>query len=962
MPVNRREFLGAVALATAGANLSGPSSSDILARALPKFLPDGSGQTTTGRHLYKDILRKQPYGSGYFGDWVNDQFGLPAFHYVCDQTNDPKARTEVNAGILGATEHIHQVGNNRITAIASNYGHVRVRQDEGAPKFLNDHAPERGVYAGGFGYLTDGKNVLSTFYPGNAQRFDRIFGIGYFQKNVQAGNYGIIQQIFTPFGDDPLLISQITIGNYFGTAPANLRWVEYWGCQVYQFSFRSFMEASPGKTIHELRREFGARFSHQFRKVANGAGLMETKDFAGRDPNEERRFQGVIANLEQRPDAFLSVPSKEVPNNAVFDDLQPPPTFLISLDAAPDGMSSNAKDFFSSGGMDHPTGIDRPLDGNLDKSGTDCGLLLERKFSLKPGESRTLTFLYGYMVSGFDLDSLVDKYRQSAGTALRDSSAEWKRSGLHFSTEAEPWIEREVTWNHYYLRSGFTYDDFFHQHIISQASIYQYVMGFQGAARDPLQHVLPFLFSDPELVKEVLRYALKEVRPDGSIPYGIVGHGMIMPTVSDNSSDMPLWLMWAISEYILATRDVRFLDSEVVGAYGSNPNALRGEGAGRDSVRNLLARCYKHLVENVKTGQHGLMRMLQDDWNDALVTAWVPSADVNGCIEKGESVLNSAMAAYVFDYYARMLTYAGEEDRVTSPIRIKAEEHRAAVRQQWTGKWFKRSWLGPDLGWLGEKCMWMEPQPWALISRITNEEQTKILLQSIDEQLRRPSPIGAIQLTPGPDQETKGVWKAEPGTSVNGGVWPSLNQTLIWALAGLNGEMAWDEWKKNSFARHAEVYPEIWYGAWSGPDVLNSVNSKKPGETTGGTPFGWTDFPVLNMHTHACPLYSLIKLLGLEFTEAGVLLAPKVPLPTFRFEAPVLGLIKSANGYEGWYNPTTQNTWSVNLKIVPDEAKRISHVEVNGERLHRPRIVGDAIEIRGIGGAGKAMRWSASSG
>ena len=56
-------------------------------------------------------------------------------------------------------------------------------------------------------------------------------------------------------------------------------------------------------------------------------------------------------------------------------------------------------------------------------------------------------------------------------------------------------------------------------------------MGFQGAARDPLQHALPFLFSDPHIVKEILRYTLKEVRPDGSIPYGIVGHGIIVPAV-----------------------------------------------------------------------------------------------------------------------------------------------------------------------------------------------------------------------------------------------------------------------------------------------------------------------------------------------------------------------------------------------------------------------------------------------
>jgi len=48
-------------------------------------------------------------------------------------------------------------------------------------------------------------------------------------------------------------------------------------------------------------------------------------------------------------------------------------------------------------------------------------------------------------------------------------------------------------------------------------------MGFQGAARDPLQHALPFSVSDPQLMKEVLRYYLKEVRRDGSLPYGIVG-------------------------------------------------------------------------------------------------------------------------------------------------------------------------------------------------------------------------------------------------------------------------------------------------------------------------------------------------------------------------------------------------------------------------------------------------------
>ena len=47
---------------------------------------------------------------------------------------------------------MHQVGNDRITALASNYGHIRVRQDEGCPKFLNDVDPETSQFGGGLGY------------------------------------------------------------------------------------------------------------------------------------------------------------------------------------------------------------------------------------------------------------------------------------------------------------------------------------------------------------------------------------------------------------------------------------------------------------------------------------------------------------------------------------------------------------------------------------------------------------------------------------------------------------------------------------------------------------------------------------------------------------------------------------------------------------------------------------------
>jgi hypothetical protein len=877
----------------------------------------------------------KPYGSGSFGEWIEDEFGLPAFRYTCDQTREPRAVTQVSPGILSSTDHVHQVGNDRLVAIVSNYGHVQVRQDEGAPKFLNAYSPERSQFGGGIGYLTDGKETLSTFYTGGARSFERVFGVGYFRKTVAGANYSIDQAIIAPFGDDPVLISQVTIANH-GQSRANLRWIEYWGCHVYQFSFRSFIEQfGGGGGAVELRRKFGDRFAYTFRALHGNAGLLEIKHFAGRDPKEEDLFQRMKTGLATRPNPFLG-PIEDPALDASFDDLHPPSTFLASLDAPADAFTTDARSFFGAGGVAQPSGLADALNGSFEGGGTERGLLLERRIALDPGQQRTLYFLYGYRPLWVDPGPLIEKYRGQA-SAWKISSRQWKEKGMRFETPAEPWVKRETAWHYYYLRSSLTYDDFFGEHILSQGGIYQYSMGFQGAARDPLQHALPFLFSDPHIVKEILRYTLKEVRANGSIPYGIVGHGTIMPTVSDNSSDMPLWLLWAASEYVLATRDTAFLDEQI-------PTwPLRGPAAGKETARKLLERCYKHLIEDVGVGEHGVMRMLNDDWNDALVTFW-GQRTLKETVAKGESVLNSAMAAWVFDYYARMLTYSGADAAAIADVRRKAEEHRKAARAQWTGKWLRRAWLGPTAGWLGEKGMWLEPQPWAIVGGVTDAAQAKELIATMDELLRRNSPIGAMQMNQSPDIASQAM--AEPGTSISGGVWPSLNATLVWALAQVNGEMAWDEWKKNTLARHAEVYPDIWYNTWSGPDTLNSTVSKHPGETVNSGFLHYTDFPIGNLHSHACTLYSAAKLLGLEFTEAGLDLAPCLPLESYRFDSPLVGMIKGPAGYEGWYAPSKAGEWRIRLKLSEEEARRF------------PRSVGGVIELRGKSTPGTPFRWA----
>jgi hypothetical protein len=896
-------------------------------------------------------------GSGHFGQWIDDEFGLPAYRYTCNQLTDPKAVTAVTPGVLAANEHIHQVGNDRITAIASNFGHIRVRQDEGAPKFLNDLDPENSQFAGGIGYLTDGHETLSTYYDGSQLAFERVFGVGYFRKSVTDARYSVDQVISAPFGDDPVLLSQVTLTNRTDT-PQTVRWVEYWGCQPYEFSFRAFIESFSGiGTTPALRRQLGRRFKHSVSAVNGKQGLIETRHFSGRTPQDESVWKNMKAGLKAHPNAFLSAIDESLPG-AAFDSFDLPQaipqTFLVSLDAPASGFSTDAATFFGKGGVSAPSGLAAPLDGNLGATGASTGMLLERTIQLAPKEKRTLSFLYGYLPTSFRLEALIARYRPHPAQVLKESSRQWKERGMRFQVAGEPWIQREATWNHYYLRSSMTYDDYFGKHILNQNGFYQFVMGFQGAARDPLQHCLPFLFSDPEIVRSVLRYTLQEVRDDGSIPYALTGHGQIAPIVSDNASDLPLWLIWTASEYVLATRDLDFLNEKIPARYS--------DAAGRsESVRNLLARCFEHQIRDVGVGSHGIVRMLNDDWNDGLLGTWAQAA-FSEAVAQGESVLNSAMSAWVFDDYARLLRFApdkaanaAESDLATRATKA-AEQHRQAARAQWTGKWLKRCWLGPTLGWLGEDTLWIEPQPWAILAGVTSTQQSRELVRTMDNLLRR-GPLGAAQMSDGPDLRKPGAF--EPGTCVRGAVWPSLNQTLVWALAGVDPAMAWDEWKKNSFAHHADAYPDVWYGIWSGTDSYNSPLSRHPGETANDPYFRGLDFPVLNLHAHACFLYSATKLLGIEFTEDGVSLSPDLPVESYRFDAPLLSVSKSVAGhYEGSYAPSRAGTWTLRITLPEPSAKSIVHAEVNGKQTPLKRNEDGEIVLAGKSSPGSPLSWA----
>jgi len=54
---------------------------------------------------------------GILANGLQDEFGLPAFHYTCDQIADPLAVQPGDSRHPVGYDHVHQVGNDRIIAI-----------------------------------------------------------------------------------------------------------------------------------------------------------------------------------------------------------------------------------------------------------------------------------------------------------------------------------------------------------------------------------------------------------------------------------------------------------------------------------------------------------------------------------------------------------------------------------------------------------------------------------------------------------------------------------------------------------------------------------------------------------------------------------------------------------------------------------------------------------------------------
>ena len=805
------------------------------------------------------------YGSGHFGAWTVDSFGLPAYRYDLDEQTDKRAQqSEVAASPLAQ----HQVGNDNLMADAWNDGFVTLWSQARLSQWANVYRPADRHYGGGFGWLNVGGKVVSTLYPDRPKdsSFQRWFGVGYARKRVAADGVVVDQRTLAPFGDDPLLVDQVTIRNTT-SAPLSASWFEYWDVNPYD-------QATGFQNLIGLDAPV---WDAKAQTLSVGQVTAAEGDT---DPLSifAAPIHGTAADFETSLGSFFGAGTRAVPAEVAAGKLS---GTLAAL---------------------RPTG-----------AAGDTLFAFRSPVSIAPGRSVTLRYVYG-IAHPAKIAPLVAKYR-AAANPVRSSERAW----AHWVPQADfgaprRWVSREIEWDAYLLRSASMDEEACGHHTITQGGYYQYDTGANLGYRSWPHYLLPMTYADPSLTRDVLRYTIvQQPPPPTNAQQNPYGTGQLCTRFDlGSSNDLDFWLLLAAGEYGLGMRDTHFFSEQL-------PYALN---AGTATAWEHIKEAFAH--QESLLGPHGGYIMgSTGDWNDF-------STEFE---QLTESMLVTAQLAYGYPKLAELADRLGDKG-FAAQLRAAAARNVATLRGEWTGKgWYSRGYSGATQ--VGSGVIFEEPQPWAILAGVPDASHAQTLVANIRRFL---DAVGAPKVVGGPERYGTDMIPSRldpdvtehgpvatavaplpaqaeallPSSSLNhadewpGGIWFDLNGNLTWAYGTLDGvvpgarSLAWDEYTRNTLARHATLWPDHWQGTISVDDVCHAFYANDPERCGTGLSSNY-DGQITEQATWM--VMDAIRLAGVTPTEAGYDVAPHLPFARFSLRLPRIGVASERRRLRGYVRP-----------------------------------------------------------
>lgn len=333
-------------------------------------------------------------------------------------------------------------------------------------------------------------------------------------------------------------------------------------------------------------------------------------------------------------------------------------------------------------------------------SGQDCtnsdaalfivGGVLQHKITLRPGEGKTVQFVFGVS------ESLEEARRVCKSFSDRET--------------VEAAFHHAVSYNlgKYASLSAKTPDDKINSimNLWLKKQIDCCIVGKKGV-RDNLQIAVALLNYRQEKAKSEILECMRHQFRDG--------HAVLTwyPYDDTRYSDQPFWIIWAVCELIKETGD-----------YGILNEKLEWQDGGEATVLEHVRAAVDCLIRD--KGKHGLVKIYFADWNDALNITTDPEA---------ESVMLSHQFAMALRELAELMEQVGNTAYAAFLRKQRDTLIKDINQNAWDGSWYMRALS--DVENIGSReshgsKIYLNAQTWAVLGEVVPPERLPALVAAVD--------------------------------------------------------------------------------------------------------------------------------------------------------------------------------------------------------------------------------------
>jgi len=426
--------------------------------------------------------------------------------------------------------------------------------------------------------------------------------------------------------------------------------------------------------------------------------------------------------------------------NKLFKDK----TFFLA-DQTPAAWEARQEAFEGEGGLHKPTGVQQAELSRGDALYETPAAILQYRIQLAAGQRQDYRFIFGPAFDDTEVRSLRSKYLSAEGFARTAAEyAVYIAQGKGCLRIETPDADLDNLVNNWLPRQVFYHGD------VNRLTT-------DPQTRNYLQDNMGMSYLKPQVARAAFQHALSQQETSGAMPDGILlTEGSELKYINQiPHTDHCVWLPVCLKAYLDETNDYGILQEQVTDQEGHTRTAF-------ERISNAL----RWLLQ--ARDERGLSYIAQGDWCDPM--------NMVGYQGKGVSGWLSVATAYALNLWADICADESQSQLVEEFIAGAAEINQAVNTHLWDGRWFGRGITddGVVFGISKDKegRIFLNPQSWSILSGAASDEQRKLMIQAVAEQLE--TPYGVMTLAPAFTSMREDIGRVTqkfPGSAENGSVY-----------------------------------------------------------------------------------------------------------------------------------------------------------------------------------------------